>query len=290
VSPARSALAAAALAVLGARDARAQERARALPCRPTVACNAEIVPAGSFELEAGYSARRVGGSPNGVVHALPVLLKFSATSWLQLQVGGNSLTLGSGDQRLLHIDDAQVIAKFVFGRPFGTGPLLGLSANAFIPTWEGQLGYERTLDLGLVAYASHDFSRLHADLNVFFTVWGVLEPAPAPQALATLALSVDATPGNGLMLEFYGATDAGRLALPDAGVLTGAYISLTPEFVLDAGLDFGLVSSTRTFTWFAGLTWLVGRVYPRSAPRASVGAPPSSAPRAARRRVEIPRR
>jgi hypothetical protein len=50
---------------------------KALPCRPTIACTADIVPPGVTELELGYLYRRLGTSANQ--HSIPFLLNSSMT-------------------------------------------------------------------------------------------------------------------------------------------------------------------------------------------------------------------
>ncbi len=63
---------------------------KALPCRPTIACTADIVPPGSFELEIGYLFRKLR-SPL-LQHSVPFLAKLTLAEWVQLQVGGNGPT------------------------------------------------------------------------------------------------------------------------------------------------------------------------------------------------------
>jgi hypothetical protein len=49
--------------VIGSRSTLAalwfDDDRKALPCRPTIACTADIVPPGTFELEAGYLFRKL---------------------------------------------------------------------------------------------------------------------------------------------------------------------------------------------------------------------------------------
>ncbi len=75
--------------VFGSRPALAalwfNDNRKALPCRPTVACTADIVPPGSFELETGYLFRKLR-SPI-VQHSVPFLAKLTLAEWMQLQVG-----------------------------------------------------------------------------------------------------------------------------------------------------------------------------------------------------------
>ena len=56
----------------------------ALPCRPSIACTADIVPTGMVELEVGYLFRK---APDGLQHQTPFLLKLTLADWVQAQVG-----------------------------------------------------------------------------------------------------------------------------------------------------------------------------------------------------------
>jgi hypothetical protein len=87
-----------------AANAHEQDAVRVLPCRPTISCSADIVPPGTVEIEAGYSARYV--EPAGLVHAEPLLLKLTLVDWLQAQVGNNGYVAESGSVgRALRYDD-----------------------------------------------------------------------------------------------------------------------------------------------------------------------------------------
>jgi hypothetical protein len=79
---------------LDARAAFPTETDKALPCGPTIACTADIVPAGTMEVEAGVLRRSL---PAGSAQwTFPFLLKQSVASWLQLQVGSNGYSLLRG--------------------------------------------------------------------------------------------------------------------------------------------------------------------------------------------------
>src|SRR5213593_3171815 len=81
------------------------DRYRALPCRPSVSCTADLVPPGTLEIEAGYLGRRV--PPGGFIHAEPILFKLTTFEWLQLQLGGNGklVTTGQVESQARYLDD-----------------------------------------------------------------------------------------------------------------------------------------------------------------------------------------
>ncbi len=218
----------------------------ALPCRPTIACTADIVPPGVLELELGYIYRRLGNATNE--HAVPFLLKLTLIEWAQLQVGSNGPTW-QGDAS--YFDDVTAGLKVRFHRQTDHVPSLALSATMSVPT-AAATGYLRTYDALFTAYVTKDIGWLHADWNVGLNAWR-LENAPIAQAWTALALSVTLGKGFGAMLESYVFADAAPVAPRDAGVL--AAISYQPRkwIVLDAGPDLGL-EATRVASAFVGVT------------------------------------
>ena len=81
-----------------------------LPCRPTIACTAEITPPGTFEIEAGVIARKFP-NPNRQF-SMPFLMKLSLEKWVQLQLGDNGYTHGTGNARTSYFDNVQDGPKF----------------------------------------------------------------------------------------------------------------------------------------------------------------------------------
>src|SRR5262249_36227692 len=71
---------------LATTSAHAADSLRAVPCRPTVACTADLAAPGVVELETGYTGRLVNGTWQAGV---PFLLKTTVVEWLQVQVGGS---------------------------------------------------------------------------------------------------------------------------------------------------------------------------------------------------------
>src|SRR5258708_16091005 len=120
---------------------------RALPCRPTIACTADLVPPGVIELESGYLYRRLGDGANQ--SSSPFLLKLTLLEWAQLQLGSNGPTLASAPMEARYFDDIT--------------------------------GGSRTYDALLVVYVTKDIGWLHADWNVGVNAWRI-EGAPLVQA------------------------------------------------------------------------------------------------------------
>ena len=239
-----------ALAVLCLVAAVAHGEPAALPCRPTIACTADMVPPGNLELEAGYIYRRL--AHDATEQQLPLLFKLTLEPWLQLQIGTNGPTFASGG--VAYLDDTTIGVKLHVHDQTRLVPSLSLSGTASIPTASAS-GYLRTVDALWIAYITKDLDWLHADLNLGLNVWR-LDGSPLAQPWIALALSVVLGRGFGAMAEGYGFGDAAPVSARDAGVLLALSYQPVRRLVLDVGPDIGLVPATRAWSLFFGATVL----------------------------------
>ncbi len=246
---------------------------RALPCRPTIACTAEIVPGGHFEIEAGYALRRTPSASTGV-HGAAVLGKYSITDRLQLQLGTNNVFLAQAGTSTRSFDGAFGGPKLVVVTQGERVPAIAVSALVSAPTAKDEGAAVRTYDESTWIYVSKDLLGFHGDINVGLDALS-LDKKPALQTLAALAVSRDLAFGFGAMIEGYTYNGGGAYAGHDGGVLTALSFSPMPELVLDAGADTALYRDTRTVTFFAGLTMLPFDSVRAGARRAGSLAPPS---------------
>lgn len=217
---------------------------QALPCRPTVACTADIVRPGAFEVEAGYAARLSDGQ---LVHGVPFLLKLSLARSLQLQAGGAGYFVGSdrwfdnvnvGLKAHLHDQDEL--------------PSTALTLALSIPTVEAH-GYLRAWDVLATIHMSRDFGRLHADLNLGVNAWRV-DTTARLQPWVALALTTELAHHLSPILEPHLLADAGEASPLDAGLLIALAWAPRRFVVLDAGVDASFVPANRWLTAFAGVT------------------------------------
>ncbi len=221
--------------------------ADALPCRPTIACTADIVPAGMVEIEAGYLYRRLANDRNQ--SSLPILLKLSLTDELQLQLGSNGPTVGTGQS---YFDDVIAALKLRIAHQGPRMPSIALSAEISVPT-EKATGYLRTYDALFTAYVTKDIGWLHADWNGGLSVWR-FDGAPLTQLWTALALSAPLGRGFGAMVEGYVFSDASPVSPHDAGLLSALSYQPRKWIILDIGPDIGLEHSTRIISAFVGVT------------------------------------
>ena len=223
---------------------------KALPCRPTIGCTADIVPPGVVEVEAGYLYRRLGDATNQ--HSMPFLLKLSLAEWVQLQLGSNGLTVASPPSAADFFDNLIFGLKFHLHDQGARIPSLALSVLGSVAMPPGQ-GYARADDLFVTVHVSKDIRWLHVDVNVGFNLWR-LDAAPVAQPWAALALTAGLAHGLAPLVEVYYFGDAAPIQTSDGGVLVALTYQPRNWVVLDMGVDAGLVQSTRAVSAFAGVT------------------------------------
>jgi hypothetical protein len=229
------------------------ESEAALPCRPTIACTAEFVSPGRFEVELGYLGRSLEGR---FQHSTPALVKVTLTEAIQLQLGSNGL-VAEGSHRA-YLDAPLVTAKVLLVKQSGLLPALALSAGA------GLAALQRTRDPStsaqVIAYATKDLFSIHADLNLGAS--GLTHDGSSrTQPFAALALSRDVVRDVTAMVEGYLFTAAIPVASADHGLLAAVGLAVNPRVVLDVGVDWGMGGQDRRHSVFVGATLLGPRLW-----------------------------
>jgi hypothetical protein len=255
------ALVVAARPVSGAGAEWPDERDRAVPCRPTIACTADFVPPGTFEVESGALYRRL--SAETPQWTFPLLLKLTLFDDLQWQVGTNGYTILRGKAPASYLDDVLVGPKLRIHEQGEIWPSLAISVQASIPTFR-RAGYLRTYDALLTVYVTKDLGPVHVDSNVGLNLWRIDDPLA--QVFSATAFSINLAPPFQAMAEGYVFSNASPVAARDAGILVAVSETLAPWLVLDEGADLALFRDTRSFSLFVGLT-IVPAVFWRPPPR-----------------------
>jgi hypothetical protein len=256
-----------ALGTLAARPAHAESDIPVLPCRPTVACTADIVPAGVVEVETGTLSRFAAQS----ALAVPILAKLSLSSWFQAQLGTNGLSssstgtfvdlvTGIGKFRVLEQGDWNPSVAFTLGGSLAVKP----ESATYAPTQGFQAG----------ALASRDFGRFHVDVNGGYSA-DVGDKTLTHTGWGAVSTSLTWNRWIGTFHEVY-YLGAPRPRVPqDGGFLFGIAYSPRPEFMLDLGADIGFFPDDRAVSAFFGVTAVLGRIY-GSAPTATAQVHPAS--------------
>ncbi len=227
------------------------ESKHALPCRPTVTCTADIVPAGDLEVESGVVSRK---QRTGFTLSAPLLMKYSVSHELQIQLGGNTLTAIRTQKRSTYFDNAVGGLKVHIVDQTDKRPSLALSGAISVPTFRAD-GYERAYNGIFTAYATKDFGPIHLDLNLGVNAAGIDKIATG-QGYAALAAETEFTTEFGAILEGYIFSDAQPYVAEDAGIVFAFTHSPKPWLVFDAGADVSLYQSTRVYSTFFGVTFI----------------------------------
>jgi hypothetical protein len=229
-----------------------------LPCRPTIACTADIVKPGLFELETGMLFRRLETARQWT---FPFLAKLTLASFAQLQVGSNGYTAQFDGTPARYFDNLSAGAKIHFLDQHAALPSLSLSGALSFPVARDQLGYDPAVDAFFIAYVTKDFGPIHADLNLGANAWGI-DSSPRAQEWVALALSAPLPKPFGVMVENYYYTDAAPFAGRDGGCLFAISVSPRPWLVFDFGGDIGYFPSSRAYSSFVGMTIVPVRLWP----------------------------
>ncbi|MDP3155797.1 MAG: hypothetical protein Q8N23_24200 [Archangium sp.] len=216
---------------------------KAQPCRPTVACTAELVPAGHVEVELGSLASGAGASIN-------LLTKLSLLDRLQVQLGTDNFLAFDGAQ-LTAVDGAVAVLKGKLFGQAGWRPALSLSARIALPTRPPLPAAQGAVDLGGTVHLSKDLGWLHADLNGTVTAFSLREV----QGQGALAFSTGLPANFGVALEVH--STFGNRRRPDDGGLRGV-VTWSPgdRFVLDLGADLGFFRDSRAWSLFLGFVFV----------------------------------
>jgi len=237
--------------------AAVSEHVTVLPCRPTIACTADLVPPGALEIEAGVVGRRAGSLET---RATPLLVKLTIAPWIQAQLATNGYTATTGVDGARFVDDIAPGIKLHLVDQGPTVPSLAVSSALSVPIPAEQRGYVRTLDAFFTGYATKDFGPLHVDLNGGVNAWRI-DGAAAAQGFGAVAFSTTLPPPFGVMAEAYVFSDAAPMAPRDGGFLFAVTHAPVPWLMFDFGGDVGWFPSTRAYSLFVGLTVVPVRLW-----------------------------
>ena len=239
------------MGLLLAARAQAEEPKSLLPCRPTIACTAELAPEGTLQLELGYLHRALGG---GVAQeSVPFLVKLALLDWVEAQVSSNGFTSANGSAPARYHDNIQLGFKASLKGRTGL-PTIGASVQLAVPTPGKQLGYLKATDVLVTGYLTYILpASVEADMNLGANVFHIEGPAQV-QPWAALALSRDLPLGFTAMVEGYQFARSLPYTQRDAGLLAALSWTTTDWLVIDAGGDVGLFPQSRRFSIFCGVS------------------------------------
>lgn len=218
---------------------------KAQPCRPTVACTAELVPAGHVEAELGTFI-----SPSASTGALNALIKVSVLDWLQVQVGSDNFFVRTPEQTAV-LDGAVAVLKARLFPQGAWAPTTSLSTRLVVATRPPLPALQTGFDWGVTAHLSKDVGPLHFDLNGTFSLLGLREA----QGQGAFVTAWGLPSGLGLALEVHSTFGNPRLS-NDGGARVVASWSPVGALVFDLGVDVGFFPGTRAWSVFGGLVFV----------------------------------
>lgn len=229
------------------------------PNRPSFANPATTTMPGVAELEFGLQRTEFRDGSRSDYE--PTLLKLGMSDDFELRFqwnGWQKNTDATGASQTGPTDPGFGFTWRLFKQD-AVGADLALSYDHQVPmaSVEKGIGTGRVSDT-LVALASKDFGKLHADFNLIDSWVGLPQGGRAQQPAAALALTHPIAGPWSFGGELY-AIGGGAAGPSDVATLWNLAYQVSPRLVLDAGFDHGLTGSSPRWNYFVGLTWGIGR-------------------------------
>ncbi len=236
----------------------------AMPERPTVATHARTVAAGFVELELG--GQRVRSEPQETARTVPALVKIGLGNRVQFDLQGAVTAFGRTGHTDVGLGDLSSGIKW---RVLDEAPVLGAFAvqtTIKLPTGSIDVGSGTgTVDWNLLLISSHQFGGASLDVNAGFTGRsgdGSIASTRAASWTAAWGLPVHGPLGWSVEIFGYPGTRGAAGMAPIVGLLTGPTWLIRKFLVIDGGAVVGL-SGDQPTTVYVGLTWNMGRLWPR---------------------------
>ena len=245
------------IASLAFDQARAEDEPSATPYRPTISNPADLSAPGYVEFEAGL--QRILGADDTRRDSVPYLFKYAFSDTSGILLGGDAHIAQTfpGRSSLNGLGDTFLEWKQRF--PLSADTALGFEAGFQSPTSRSGLGDSKTNYL-FNAILSSNFGTNHIDLNAGVVRIGDAIPGTS-RLQQTWAASVS-RPFNeqlGVALELAGThqTNAGSTS----ELLAAINYNVSPRLVFDTGFAYQLNHAAHDRTFFAGVTWLIGKPF-----------------------------
>jgi hypothetical protein len=231
------------------------------PNRPTFATPAQTTQRGVAELEVGVE--HTAWRDDADLFFTPYLLKLGVLSGFELRLGGNGLLRQTADAHpaVSGFGDLSLGAQWRFLHQGPLGFDYAVQGDWKLPTGSASKGLgSGEADQTLMALASRDFGRVHADVNVLETWLGRPTIGHDRQPAATVSVSGTMTARWSLTGEVYtiGRTSSAARIVSNLWALA---FKVSPRLVLDGGADVGLSHAAPRVSLFTGLTVGLARLY-----------------------------
>lgn len=230
------------------------------PNRPTFATPALTTQSGVVEVELGFLHSDLEHERG--LSSSPFLLKFGLLQHVEFRIGGNGLlhSTAPGEPAATGLGDTTLGAQWTY---LPKGPLgldEALQVTWKIPTADAVKGLgSGAADLLAMLILSRDLGAFHADLN-FLTTWLGRSGGDGHDAQRAGALAVSRVCGKHWSVtgEIYSIGHTPQNAFILSSLWAGGY-KVSSRLMLDGGIDVGLSDHAPRISFFAGLTYGVGR-------------------------------
>jgi hypothetical protein len=230
----------------------------AVATRPTVANSTATAQCGVVEADYGWSDSVLrSGDATGV---LTGALRYGVTSKLEFRYASDNLHMYSGNgQTVTGGGDNWLSARYRLTEQKQTWASLGVMYTAKLPNASLAKGFGTGYtDHSVALLASKDLGKWHTDFNMIQLFAG--RPGSGVDQNTTLALAVW-HPINkkwNAVNETYGNTPLNSATPWFASDFVGATYNVTPLFVLDGGVDLGLMPTAPRARFQVGMTYSIG--------------------------------
>lgn len=242
---------------------------------PSPCCAAGIVPEGHFEIETNYSGDAQGSSLD-LVHGSNLILKYSLTDHLQLQLATANMLVWANTLGGHAFDGVSLAGKYVFVDEGEFAPTVSTSLHVAMPTRFDGEALQQTFDVSAWLYASKTFGKLVFDATLTFNAFD-LGGTPAPRGGASLTATWNFTDVWGVSTGPWGFYGDAELVPVDGGWWVSLNINPIPQIALSAGVEAGFLPDSRAFGIFAGVAVVPTSIVKNALAQNTAASPPALA-------------
>ncbi|QBB72358.1 transporter [Pseudolysobacter antarcticus] len=245
------------VASLAVDHAHAEDEPSATPYRPTISNPADLSAPGYIEFEGGL--QRILAADDSRRDSVPYLFKYAFSDTSGILLGGDAHIAQTfpGGSSLNGLGDTFLEWKQRF--PLSADTALGFEAGFQSPTSRNGLGYGKTNYL-FNAILSTNFGTNHIDLNAGAVRIGDAIPGTSriqQTWAASLSRPFNEQLGGAVELSGTHQTSAGSTS----ELLAAINYNASPRVVFDTGFAYQLNHAAHDRTFFAGVTWLIGKPF-----------------------------
>jgi hypothetical protein len=234
--------------------------AGAVATRPTVSNSTATAQCGVVEVDYGFSdsilrsGDKTGVFTGAVRYGITPKLEFRwASDNLHMYQGGGQTVTGGGDNWLS--------GRYRLTEQKQTWASLGVMYLVKVPNASATKGFgSGYFDHLVMGMASKDLGKWHADFNFIQTFAGREHSGYDQNTTLALAVWHPITKKWNAVNELYGSTPLNTATPWFASDFVGATYSVTPVFVLDGGVDVGLMPTAPRARLQFGMTYSVGNI------------------------------